>query len=139
LSHEFGIHADQVYRQRIRNEFLFNFYGIFNDGNDSFLQEVYLPHAWCTDGRQSHNAGLRLWKSTHSKKLSPGIKPRFFSQKMEQNEPEKKIPSTAAKAISLSEKVPFSIQRNAHSAFFFTQSIVSIAWKRESFSLGSFT
>jgi hypothetical protein len=31
----------------------------------------------------------------------PGIKPRFLSQKMAQNEPEKKIPSTAAKATSL--------------------------------------
>jgi hypothetical protein len=31
-------------------------------------------------------------------KESPGINPRFFNQKIEQKEPEKKIPSTAAKA-----------------------------------------
>jgi hypothetical protein len=30
------------------------------------------------------------------------MRPRFLSQKMEQKEPEKKIPSTAAKAISRS-------------------------------------
>ena len=35
-------------------------------------------------------------------KLNPGINPLFFNQKIEQNEPEKKIPSTAAKAINLS-------------------------------------
>ena len=35
-------------------------------------------------------------------KESPGIKPRFLSQKIEQKEPEKKIPSTAAKATNLS-------------------------------------
>ena len=40
--------------------------------------------------------------------LSPGIKPRFFNQKMEQKDPLKKIPSTAAKAINLSAKVPLS-------------------------------
>ncbi|AAA48019.1 putative F ORF B [Vaccinia virus Copenhagen] len=34
--------------------------------------------------------------------VSPGIRPRFLSQNMEANDPEKKIPSTAAKAISLS-------------------------------------
>jgi hypothetical protein len=38
-------------------------------------------------------------------KQSPGIKPLFFNQKMEQKLPEKKIPSTAAKAIILSAKL----------------------------------
>lgn len=37
-------------------------------------------------------------------KVSPGIRPRFFSQKMEQKEPEKKMPSTQAKATSRSAK-----------------------------------
>ena len=32
-------------------------------------------------------------------KLSPGIKPRFLSQKMAQKDPEKKLPLTAANAI----------------------------------------
>jgi hypothetical protein len=32
------------------------------------------------------------------------MSPRFFNQKMEQKEPEKKMPSTAAKAMSLSAK-----------------------------------
>jgi len=38
-------------------------------------------------------------------KVNPGSRPRFLSQKIEQNEPEKNIPSTAAKATSLSAKV----------------------------------
>lgn len=33
---------------------------------------------------------------------NPGINPRFLSQKIEQKDPLKKIPSTAAKAINLS-------------------------------------
>jgi hypothetical protein len=37
-------------------------------------------------------------------KVRPGISPLFLSQKMAQNDPLKKIPSMAAKAISLSEK-----------------------------------
>lgn len=36
--------------------------------------------------------------------VSPGMSPRFLSQKMAQKEPEKKIPSTTAKAISRSAK-----------------------------------
>ena len=52
---------------------------------------------------------------------------RFFSQKMEANEPEKKMPSTAAKAMILSPKVAVvePIQRKAHSAFFLTQGTAS--------------
>ena len=42
-------------------------------------------------------------------KLRPGIKPRFLSQKMEQKLPEKKMPSTAAKATMRSAKLPLSI------------------------------
>lgn len=35
-------------------------------------------------------------------KVSPGINPLFFSQKIEAKEPEKKMPSTAAKATTRS-------------------------------------
>jgi hypothetical protein len=35
-------------------------------------------------------------------KVKPGINPRFLSQNIAQNEPEKNIPSTAANATSLS-------------------------------------
>ena len=38
-------------------------------------------------------------------KHNPGISPRFLSQKMAQKEPEKKMPSIAAKAIMRSAKV----------------------------------
>jgi hypothetical protein len=53
---------------------------------------------------------------------SPGMSPLFLSQKMAAKEPEKKIPSTAAKAMTRSAKVAFSalIQDNAQSAFFLT-------------------
>src|SRR6185312_13624791 len=70
-------------------------------------------------------------------KLKPGIKPRFFNQNIEQNEPEKKIPSTAAKAIKRSANVPLDIQRKAHSAFLVTQGRVSIACSKLSFSTAS--
>jgi len=38
-------------------------------------------------------------------KVRPGIRPRFFSQKIEAKEPEKKISSTAAKATRRSANV----------------------------------
>lgn len=37
-------------------------------------------------------------------KVSPGMSPLFFNQKIEAKDPEKKIPSTAAKATTLSPK-----------------------------------
>lgn len=54
--------------------------------------------------------------------VNPGILERFLSQKMDANDPEKKIPSTAAKATSRSPKVDRSseIQRMAQSALSFT-------------------
>ena len=67
-------------------------------------------------------------------KLNPGIKPRFFNQKMEQKLPLKKMPSTAANATMRSANEPFSIQFSAQSAFFFTQSRVSMALNSWSFS-----
>ena len=71
--------------------------------------------------------------------VNPGISPLFLSQKIEQKLPEKNIPSTAAKAINLSANVPLSIHLNAQSAFFLTQSSVSIACKSVSFSFVSST
>jgi hypothetical protein len=55
------------------------------------------------------------------------MSPRFFNQKMEQKLPEKKIPSTAAKAISRSLNDPFVIHFNAQLAFLDTQGTVSMA------------
>ena len=50
-------------------------------------------------------------------KVRPGISPRFLSQKMEQKEPEKKMPSTTAKAMRRSAKhLDSEIQRTAQLA-----------------------
>mmetsp|Transcript_2762 Transcript_2762/g.7158 ORF Transcript_2762/g.7158 Transcript_2762/m.7158 type:complete len:252 (+) Transcript_2762:620-1375(+) len=71
-------------------------------------------------------------------KVRPGMRPRFFSQKMAQKEPEKKMPSTQAKAIKRSSKCcELSIHFRAQWAFFLTQGTVSIAWNSLSFSTGS--
>jgi hypothetical protein len=58
----------------------------------------------------------------------------FLSQKIEAKEPEKKIPSTAAKATNLSPKEAFSLLVHdiAQSAFFWMQGSVSMALKRKS-------
>ena len=63
--------------------------------------------------------------------VSPGMTPRFLSQKMAANDPEKNMPSTAANATSRSAygDLLSSIHFNAHSAFFFTHGMVSIALK----------
>jgi hypothetical protein len=54
------------------------------------------------------------------------MRPRFFSQKMDAKEPEKKIPSTAAKATRRVAKVEFlsEIHRRAQSAFLRMQGTV---------------
>jgi hypothetical protein len=74
-------------------------------------------------------------------KVRPGMSPRFFSQKMEAKLPEKKIPSTAAKAMTRSAKEELSslIQDKAQSAFCFTHGIVSMALNRKSLEKYTFT
>ena len=53
--------------------------------------------------------------------VKPGIKPRFLSQKIEANDPEKNMPSTAANAITLSPNVADfePVHFKAQSAFSF--------------------
>lgn len=71
-------------------------------------------------------------------KVNPGINPLFLSQKMAQKDPEKKIPSTHAKASKRVAKfVLLSIHLSAQSAFFFTAGTVSMALNRWVFSSGS--
>ena len=67
-------------------------------------------------------------------KVRPGITPRFFNQKMDANEPEKKIPSTAANATTRSPYVESSssIHLMAQSAFLFTHGMVSMALNKYS-------
>lgn len=67
-------------------------------------------------------------------KVRPGMSPLFFNQKILAKLPEKKIPSTAAKATILSPKVAvlLAIHSRAQSAFFLIQGRVSIALKRKS-------
>lgn len=73
--------------------------------------------------------------------VSPGMMPRFFSQKIAANEPEKKIPSTAANAHSRSPYVALLlfIHFIAQSAFLFTHGSVSMALNRNSLQCAKFT
>jgi hypothetical protein len=71
-------------------------------------------------------------------KVSPGINPLFFNQKIAQKEPLKKMPSTTAKATSRSaNRFDSSIQRSAQSAFLRIQGMVSSALNSLSFSAAS--
>ena len=67
------------------------------------------------------------------------MSPLFFNQNIEQNAPEKKIPSTPANAINLSANESDSIHFNAQSAFFLIAGKVSIALNSLSFSASSLT
>ena len=64
---------------------------------------------------------------------------RFFNQKMEQKEPEKKMPSTEANAMRRSANVARSrfVHRSAHAALRATQGTVSSALNRNAFSARS--
>lgn len=70
-------------------------------------------------------------------KVSPGMRPLFFSQKIEAKLPEKKMPSTAAKATMRSPKdaLWLAIHCSAQSALRFTHGSVSIALNRKSLKI----
>lgn len=71
--------------------------------------------------------------------VKPGIRPLFFSQKIDAKLPLKKIPSTAAKAMIRSPKlaVLLPIHCSAQSAFFFTHGSVSMALNKYSLQIGN--
>mmetsp|Transcript_26167 Transcript_26167/g.66464 ORF Transcript_26167/g.66464 Transcript_26167/m.66464 type:complete len:213 (-) Transcript_26167:457-1095(-) len=73
-------------------------------------------------------------------KVRPGMRPRFLSQKMAQNEPEKKMPSTHAKASRRCANGAFDeIHLSAHAALACTAGTCETAWKRRSRSVSSAT
>ena len=75
-----------------------------------------------------YTKGIDKGETTNSsfEKVNPGMRPRFLSQNIEAKEPEKKMPSTAAKAIKRSAKVVrwSEIHRNAQSALRLMQGTV---------------
>lgn len=90
---------------------------IRSDGNDSVMNFFYMDTAsviiyWILSLVNLFSSKVYKWqaKSVWSpssremssfENVSPGINDLFFNQKMAQNDPEKNIPSTAAKATSL--------------------------------------
>ncbi len=74
-------------------------------------------------------------------KQSPGIRPRFFNQKMAQKEPEKNMPSPAANVIMRLAKLAEvkSHHLSTHCAFRWTRGTVSIARRRCIFFVGFLT
>jgi hypothetical protein len=79
------------------------------------------------------------WLMSLFEKVRAGIKPHFFGQKTDANEPEKKLRSMAAKATNHSAKVDFlsEIQCIAQSALRLMQGMVLTASKRYSRSVVS--
>lgn len=67
--------------------------------------------------------------------VNPGNRDRFFSQNIAQNEPLKKMPSTAENAITRSAKESeLLIHFNDHSAFLPITGIFEIELNKKSFS-----
>jgi hypothetical protein len=109
-------------------------------GNDSVTKNDSISTAFVTISRIV-SFEILLFKCLYSKqaksvcmpssllissfeKHKPGMRPRFFIQKIAQKEPEKKIPSTQAKPTNLSAKVLSApIHLNAHSALRATDGI----------------
>ena len=84
-----------------------------NGTEEAECKKIY--GCYTMDGLASAAFGMEI---NSFEKVRPGISPLFFNQNIEQNAPEKKIPSTAAKAINLSAKLGDSIRLSAQSAFF---------------------
>ena len=75
------------------------------------------------------------WLISSLLKHKPGIKPHFFSQKIAQKEPKKKMPSMAANAIMRLAKLAEVVLHHliAHCAFHWTHGTVLITRRRCSF------
>ena len=94
---------------------------------------------WRRHAKSQCRPSSRLMSSFE--KQRPGMRPLFFSQKIAQKDPEKKMPSTAANAIHLSANEAFSRSHHfkAQCAFFWTHGTVSTACSKWAFSFGGCT
>ena len=118
LRHERAVHANHAHRQRIGQKLLLNLNCIADDFMNALLRrflhqvpaKVVVLLVLSRNARGTH-LYMRQAKSVcipSSREMSslenvrPGMRPRFFSQKIAANEPEKKMPSTAANAITRS-------------------------------------
>ena len=81
------------------------------DGFDLYLMRGGLPSF-------ARNNGFKVVTTPYVLFMDADAIVSDFNQNIEQNDPEKKIPSTAANATNLSWNVEFSIQSKAHFAFF---------------------
>mmetsp|Transcript_78952 Transcript_78952/g.190910 ORF Transcript_78952/g.190910 Transcript_78952/m.190910 type:complete len:216 (-) Transcript_78952:536-1183(-) len=117
---------------------------------NSFSCSTASPMMWCSSASVSLFSSMLYSRHAKSQcmpssreissfeKVSPGMRPRFLSQKSEQKAPEKKMPSTAAKATSRSPKLDSSpIQRRAQSALRLTQGTSVMACCSRTLSAGS--
>ena len=92
------------------------------------LALVAYSQASCIVDMQSHNAHALIAWYKFIWEAKTGISPLFFSQKIAQKAPEKKIPSTAEKDTNLSENnTDWLHHLSAQQAFFCTDGIVSTA------------
>lgn len=136
LAHQGGVHADQGDRERIREELFLDVDRLGDDLTDPMRRrsalevreeqagKVGVEALVARDelvlgegiGRQQQISSAK--SREHTENVKPGMRPRFLSQKMEANEPEKKMPSTAAKATRRSAKTARGslIHFSAHSA-----------------------
>ena len=93
---------------------------------NSFSCSTASPTMACTVSSESCDSSIEYSRHAKSQcipssremssfeKVSPGMRPRFLSQKMAQKEPEKKMPSTTANATTRSAKrLSEPVHRNA--------------------------
>ena len=125
-----GVHADQADREGVADELLLDVDRVADNLLDRGLRQLdQVARVEQASGRSALVAGNELIE-----KLRPGSEAALLEPEDGAKLPLKKMPSTAAKATMRSAKLPFSIHSRAQSAFFLTQSRVSMALKSLFFS-----
>lgn len=145
LAHQRRVHTDQGDGQRVGQELLLDLDGFGDDACNAMRSGTTFKvrkeeagkvgvEAFVTrDELVLRGEGVSMASMIYiqpaselTEKVKPGISPRFLSQKMDANDPEKNMPSTAANAMSRSPNTAFGseIHRNAQSAFFLMQGTV---------------
>ncbi|CAN6882111.1 unnamed protein product, partial [Brassica oleracea] len=103
------VHPHQRARERVAHKLPLDLDGVPDDRLHALLREIR-PQEGVDQAGETRRSTFRSANPSSREinsleKVKPGMSPRFLSQKIEQNLPEKKIPSEQAKATLLSAKV----------------------------------
>jgi hypothetical protein len=129
LCHQIAVHTNQLHRQSIYDKFFLNFNSIFDDSVTCFFRQFVYDVVGI---KQTSKVTMQTFITADEfvAKSEAWHQSTLFQPENATERTAEENTLYSGESNNLSANEPFLIQRNAHSAFFRTQSRVSMALNR---------